>query len=114
MTFLRSILAYFFAAMMINIFWPLLATPFGPYAGFIAGALVIGPTWFICHYKGFISQGKHLALDMGGAIATSVLVKTALNAGFSESLAALPTFLAIIIGAILAGWFYWKIEGAEK
>ncbi|WP_425444823.1 hypothetical protein [Streptococcus penaeicida] len=37
-----------------------------------------------------------------------------MNAGFSETLAALPTFLAVIIGAIFAGWLYWKIEGAEK
>lgn len=67
MSFLKSILAYCFAAMMINIFWPLFATPFGLFAGFIAGAIVIGPTWYICHYKGFISQGKHLAIDMGGS-----------------------------------------------
>ncbi|MCK1227672.1 Lin0368 family putative glycerol transporter subunit [Streptococcus uberis] len=114
MSFLKSILAYYFAAIMINIFWPLFATPFGLFAGFIAGAIVIGPTWYICHYKGFISQGKHLAIDMGGVIATSVLVKTALKAGFSETLAALPTLFTLILGAILAGWLYWKIEGAEK
>ncbi|MEE3698581.1 hypothetical protein V2H32_06150 [Streptococcus uberis] len=55
-----------------------------------------------------------MAIDMGGAIATSILVKTALKAGFSETLAALPTLFTLILGAILAGWLYWKIEGAEK
>nr|WP_129587055.1 hypothetical protein [Streptococcus penaeicida] len=65
MTFLRSILAYFFAGMMINIFWPLLATPFGPFAGFIAGAIVIGPTWFICHYKALLARASTLLLIWG-------------------------------------------------
>lgn len=65
MSFLKSILAYCFAAIMINIFWPLFATPFGLFAGFIAGAIVIGPPGIFVTIKDLSVKGNIWPLIWG-------------------------------------------------
>lgn len=111
MSHIRGILAYAFAGVMIGLLWSRLATPFGPFAGVVAALVIIAPVWYICHYRGAIPQSKEqIAIDMGAAIGTTVLVRGTLTYGFSQLVLALPTFFYMAIGAVLAGWLYSKIE----
>ena len=41
---LRGILAYAFSGLMVGFLWPLVAAPFGPFAGLVAGLIMIAPT----------------------------------------------------------------------
>ncbi|MXQ48065.1 hypothetical protein GRB29_01345 [Streptococcus pneumoniae] len=108
---MRAILAYAFAATAIGILWPTFAAPFGAWAGVVAGAVVIGPVWYLVHYRGLIPQGsERKAVDMGGAIGTSVLVKTALSSDSQALFQALPTLLLVLIGAALAGCLMAYLE----
>lgn len=111
MSQIRGVIAYAFAGLMIGLLWPLLASPLGPFAGVVAALVIIAPVWYICHYRGAIPQSKEqIAIDMGAAIGTTVLVRGTLIYGFSQLLLALPTFFYMAIGAALAGWLYAKIE----
>ena len=116
MTPLRGILAYAFAGLMVGLLWPLVAAPFGSFAGLVAGLFIIAPVWYICHYRGWIPQSKdQVAIDMGAAIGMSVLVRGFLEHGLSQTLVAMPTFLCLAFGATLAGWLYATIErGGRK
>ncbi|WP_373774205.1 Lin0368 family putative glycerol transporter subunit, partial [Streptococcus ferus] len=77
---------------------------------------IIGPVWYLCHYRGWISQNKdQVAIDMGAAIGMSVLVRGFLEHGLSQTLMAMPTLLCLALGASLAGWLYAIIErGGRK
>ena len=113
---LRGILAYAFSGLMVGILWPLVAAPFGPFAGLVAGLIIIAPTWYVCHYLGLIPQSKsQVAIDMGAGIGTSLMVRGFLDHGLSQTLMAMPTFLCLALGASLAGWLYARIErGGRK
>ncbi|CQR24815.1 membrane protein [Streptococcus varani] len=114
--YLRAIFAYAFAGLMVGFLWSRLASPFASFAGAIAALLIIAPVWYVCHYRGGIPQNKNrVAIDMGTAIATAVLIKGVLAHGFSQLFLALPTFLCLSLGAGFAGWLYAKIEkGGRK
>ena len=111
MSLVRGVVAYAFVGLMVGILWPLVAAPFGPLAGLVAALLIIAPTWYVCHYRGFIPQDDgQIAIDMGAAIGISLLVRGFLEHGLFQTLTALPTFLCLACGASLAGWLYAKIE----
>lgn len=113
---LRGILAYAFSGLMVGLLWPLVAAPFGSFAGLVAGLIIIAPTWYVCHYLGLIPQSKsQVAIDMGAGIGTSLMVRGFLDLGLSQTLMAMPTFLCLALGASLAGWLYARIErGGRK
>ena len=113
---LRGILAYAFAGLMVGLLWPLVAAPFGSFAGLVAGLIIIAPIWYICHYRGLIPQSKsQVAIDMGAGIGMSILARGFLEHGLSQTLLAMPTFLCLALGASLAGWLYATIErGGRK
>ena len=113
---IRGILAYALAGLMVGLFWPLVAAPFGSFAGLVAGLIIIAPIWYICHYRGLIPQSKsQVAIDMGAGIGMSILVRGFLEHGLSQTLLAMPTFLCLALGASLAGWIYARIErGGRK
>lgn len=76
MSLVRGVVAYAFVGLMVGIIWPLVAAPFGPLAGLVAALLIIAPTWYVCHYWGFIPQDDgQIAIDMGTAIGISLLVR---------------------------------------
>lgn len=103
--FLRAIMAYTLAGLLVAGLWSHVASPFGYGAGFVAELVIIGPTWYLNHYRGFIPQPLEAAtVDIGLAIGTTVLVRDALSKTNSQVLESLPTLFSLLLGAVFAGY----------
>lgn len=115
MRFLRATLGYFLAGFAVPGFWPYLASPFGYLAGFVAALCLIGPVWYLVHYRGLVYQeAEAIAVDMGGGIAAAVFTRDSLYHGFSEMLAGLPTLFLMLLGACLGGFLALFLERRRK
>ncbi len=100
----QSSLAYFLAGFFVPFFWPYLMRPFGLLTGFIASAFIIGPIWYLSHYRGLIFQKKgSVTVDMGAGIGMAVFVRDSLSHGILSGLSSLPTLFYMALGAVLAG-----------
>ena len=108
---LRASLGFFLAGFLIPTVWSFLASHFGLFAGFIAAIVVIGPVWYINHYRALIHLNTgDIGVDMGAGVAVSVFVRDSITHGIFGSFAALPTSFFLILGAVFAGYLAMRIE----
>lgn len=112
---IRSLFAYTMAGFLVPYLWPLVAQPFGIWAGFMAGMVVIFPIWYIVHYRKLVIQDDRAAtIDMGLAIGIAVFVKTSLLSGVEAILSSFPTLLIMSIGAVASGVLVAKWESVKE
>lgn len=111
MKWLRSVGAYALAAFIVQLSWAKIATPFGLLAGLVGAIVAIGPAWYLAHYRQLIAFDEdNPAIDMGGAIATCVLVRSIFNAPTLSFFNNVPTLFLIALGATIGGFTAAKIE----
>ncbi|HEM3165774.1 hypothetical protein K6969_00530 [Streptococcus suis] len=112
---IRSLFAYGLAGFLVPYLWSRIAQPFGNWAGFIAGMLIIFPLWYLVHYRGLAVQEEDMAsIDMGMAIGIAVFVKTSLSTGLGLMISSLPTLIIMGLGASLAGLVVARYENGRK
>ncbi|MET3557352.1 hypothetical protein ABID29_000461 [Streptococcus rupicaprae] len=111
MRFIRALFAYGLAGFLVPLIWQLFASQFGYFTGYVAGATVIGPVWYLIHYRGLIPRyGKGASIDMGLAIASAVLTREIFKKGLNILPQSGPTLVLLIFGAVLAGLMAWLLE----
>lgn len=102
LNYIRTFLAYCLAGFLVPYLWSYVSI-LGIYAGFAAAILIIGPVWYIVHYKGLIYQDSEAAtVDMGAGIAIAVFTRDVLSNGVISSFSYLPTIILLSIGAVFA------------
>lgn len=118
MKFFKAVLGYFLAGIVIVVFWSKIVDIFGIVGGWVSALVLIGPLWYINHYKSLIlHDDEEVFIDMGLAIATTTVVisilKVKKNMIFSiyESF---PTLFFLAIGAILGVIFSIFLENKIK
>lgn len=111
MKFLRNTIGYFLASIIINGFWSIFTNKFGPFGGYIAALCLTGSAWYINHYLGLIKNDEDSAfIDMALGVAISLVVKGYVLNGLNSVISSIPTFICIVIGAILGGYASVVIE----
>jgi uncharacterized membrane protein YfcA len=115
MTFIKTTLGYFLAALITATIWPFLVNTFGLIGGFLAAPLLITPLWYLNHRKGLIYQPKEAVfIDMSLAIAVSAWLRDMLRNDINGFTLSLPTLITVSIAGIFAGLFvvfvnrYWE------
>ncbi|MDQ0223065.1 Lin0368 family putative glycerol transporter subunit [Streptococcus moroccensis] len=111
MKWFKSVSAYFFAALTVPLLWSLIGGPFGVWSGFVAGFLVLGPVWYLVHYREWIAtrQGGS-PIDMGLTIAVAILTKDIVQKGPKDIEWSLLTILIVSVGAVLGGWLAFTLD----
>lgn len=102
MRFLRAMLGFLIAAVMVTTLWGEFVEFYGIVGGWIAAFIIIGPMWLMNHYLELIPNDKDAAfVDMGLGIAVCGVVKGTLIYGMSGLLLSLPTLAYVVIGAVV-------------
>lgn len=111
MKFLKSTFGYFLASIIINGFWGIFTNKFGPFGGYIAALCLTGSAWYINHYLGLIKHDEDSAfIDMGLGVAICLVTKEYILSGINSIISSIPTFICIVVGAILGGYVSVLIE----
>lgn len=111
MKFLKSTFGYFLASIIINGFWGIFTNKFGPFGGYIAALCLTGSAWYINHYLGLIKHDEDSAfIDMGLGVAICLVTKGYILNGINSIISSIPTFICIVVGAILGGYVSVLIE----
>ena len=111
MKFLKSTFGYFLASIIINGFWGIFTNKFGPFGGYIAALCLTGSAWYINHYLGLIKHDEDSAfIDMGLGVAICLVTKGYILSGINSIISSIPTFICIVVGAILGGYVSVLIE----
>ena len=111
MKFFKSTLGYFLASIIINGFWGIFTNKFGPFGGYIAALCLTGSAWYINHYLGLIKHDEDSAfIDMGLGVAICLVTKGYILNGINSIISSIPTFICIVVGAILGGYVSVLIE----
>lgn len=113
MKFLRSTLGYCIAGMLVMSLWDGYIEPYGIAGGFFAAVIVIGPMWYMNHQKGLIYDEPGSGfLDMGLGIGFAGIFRDFFlnDMDFELLIDTIPTFLLVIIGAIIGGVVVGLIE----
>ena len=109
MKFIKSLGGYFLSAMLVIGLWGYFIESLGIMGSFIAALLLVGPCWYLNHYKNFLSHKENdIFVDMALAIAVAAMVKSALSTekiSIELLLESFPTFYYLGIGAILGVLF---------
>lgn len=109
--FLKSTFGYFLASIIINGFWGIFTNKFGPFGGYIAAFCLTGSAWYINHYLGLIKHDEDSAfIDMGLGVAICLVTKGYILNGINTIISSIPTFICIVVGAILGGYVSVLIE----
>ncbi|MHC1682134.1 MAG: hypothetical protein AB6733_04210 [Clostridiaceae bacterium] len=104
MKFLRGVIGFSLAAIIINSLWGVFVTYFGVLGGYISALILTGSMWFLNHYIGIIQNEKESAyIDMGLGIAIALVTRDMINQGAMSVISSMPTFSCVIVGAILGG-----------
>ena len=121
---ITTIFGMFVFVFVVNICWSRMVEDFGPYAGIIAGGLIVGGIWVMNHalpgvgiggefvidgegnpvQHGLIQQSFNFGgpwIDMGWAAAVGLFVGSAYAGGSVKK--ALPSLTAAIIGGAIGG-----------
>lgn len=105
MNFLKSLVGYFLAGVIIVILWGKLVNIFGIVGGWIAGLTLVGPLWYFIHHKNFVfHKNDGIFIDMGLAIAITTMTVSILKikSNFWISLShSIPTLVFLALGAVL-------------
>lgn len=111
MNFLKSTFGYFLAAVIVNGFWGVFTNEFGNFGAYGAALFLTGSMWYINHYIGLIKHDKDSAfIDMGLGIAICLVTKGYIINGFNSVISSIPTFICVVIGAVLGGYAAVLIE----
>lgn len=111
MKFIKSTFGYFLASIIINGFWGIFTNKFGPFGGYIAALCLTGSAWYINHYLGLIKHDEDSAfIDMGLGVAICLVTKGYILNGINSIISSIPTFICIVVGAILGGYVSVLIE----
>lgn len=113
MKFLRSVIGYCIAGMLVMSVWDGFAIPYGIAGGFFAAVLIIGPMWYLNHYRGLIYDAPGSGfVDMGLGIGIAGIARDFFlnNMDFGLLADTIPTFLLVILGAIIGGVIAAMIE----
>ena len=118
--FFKAILGYFFAGFVVTFFWDNFITWFGLGGSWFAGLCLVGPAWYLNHYKKLIkSIPGAVFVDMGLAIAVTNITFSMLKQQNGLSISAfnksVPTLLFLAIGAFIgAEVSYYLNKKMEK
>ena len=111
MKFLRNTFGYFLASIIINGFWGIFTNKFGVFGGYFAAIFLTGSSWYIVHYLGLIKHDEDSAfIDMGLGVAICLVTKGYILNGINSIISSIPTFICIVVGAILGGYVSVLIE----
>lgn len=114
MKFLRAVLGYAIAGMIVMSVWGAFAgvEGFGIIGGWLAAFAIIGPMWFMNHFLGLIHHDADSGfVDMGLGIGFVGLFRDTFGPGGMDAfMAALPTLGLVAVGAILGGLVAAKVE----
>lgn len=105
MKWLRSIIGYFFAGMIVMTIWGgVITSDFGYVGGILAAMLIIGPMWFMNHAMNLTAHNPNSGfVDIGLGIAVTGIARDTIKLGTGELTAALPTIAVVVVGAIFGG-----------
>lgn len=114
MKFLRAVVGYAVAGMIVMTVWGEFAgvEGFGIIGGWLAAFAIIGPMWFLNHFLGLIHHDADSGfVDMGLGIGLVGLFRDTFGPGGMDAfMAAMPTLLLVAIGAVLGGFVAAKFE----
>lgn len=113
MKFLRSTLGYCIAGMLVMSVWDGFVIPYGIAGGFFAAIIIIGPMWYLNHYKGLIYDAPGSGfVDMGLGIGIAGIARDFFvnNMDFGLLVDTIPTLGLVILGAIIGGVIAAAIE----
>ncbi|NLW29491.1 MAG: hypothetical protein GXY98_06335 [Erysipelothrix sp.] len=118
MKFLRSIIGYMFAGMLVFSFWGFgMDSSFGVFGGVLSAFVIIGFAWFLNHHLGLIHHGPNSAfVDLGLGVGMTGLFRGTFdgllnqNVGLQNFTDALPTLAIVIIGAAIGGYVAALVE----
>lgn len=113
MKFLRAVVGYAIAGMIVMTVWGAFAgvEGFGIIGGWLAAFAIIGPMWYMNHFLGLIHHDADSGwVDMGLGIGLVGLFRDTFGMGFDYFLAAMPTLLLVAVGAVIGGFVAAKIE----
>lgn len=102
--FIKSVVGFSSAAIIINKFWSYFPERFGLIGGWLSALILTGTMWYINHYKGMVSNKKDAAyVDMGLAIGLAIIVRDIINNGFTAAEGSIFTLIYVLIGGIIGG-----------
>lgn len=112
MKFLRAVLGYAIAGMIVMSVWGPFVGVWGIIGGWLAAFAIIGPMWFLNHFLGLIHHDADSGfVDMGLGIGLVGLFRDTFGLeGVDTFMAAMPTLGLVAVGAILGGFVAAKIE----
>jgi len=112
MKFIRSVVGFTIAGMIVMSVWGDWVGRYGNLGGWFAALAIIAPMWFLNHYIGLIdNDADHAFVDMAWGIAwtgtlrdtwTPILKGEGVGAGLDAFVSALPTIACLAAGAALA------------
>lgn len=103
MNFLKSTFLYTITALIVMIFWGKFVGRFGLIGSFLSACFLIGPLWYVNHFKNFITHKKdEIFIDMGLAIAFGSFIKSFSNHESSYGIIySIMTLIILWLGACL-------------
>lgn len=111
MKFLRGMIGFCIAAILLNGLWGIFTNYFGIFGSWIAAFIITGTMWFMNHHLGLIENEKNDAfIDMALGIGVCSLMKDTFKYGIVGLVSSMPTFVFITIGAVSAGVVAGLIE----
>jgi hypothetical protein len=103
MKFLRGLIGYTIAGMIVMAVWGELGA-FGIFGGYLAALIIIGPMWFMNHFVNLTGNEDDAAfVDMGLAIGICGIMRDTFINGTNSLVSSLPTIGLVFVGAVLGG-----------
>lgn len=111
MKFLRGMIGYMIAGLIVMSVWDGYGASYGIIGGYFAAFIIIGPMWFLNHYVGLIENPDEDAfVDMAVGIGIAGIARDFFINGMGELVASVPTLLLVILGAAIGGTVAALIE----
>ena len=111
MKFLRSMIGYMIAGMLVMTAFDAFAGQYGIVGGVFAAFIVIGPMWFMNHYVGLIQNlDENAFVDMTMGIGLVGIFRDTFIKGVPALMDTVPTLALVILGAVIAGFVAAAIE----
>lgn len=113
MKVLRAVVGYCIAGMLVMSIWDTLLAPYGVIGGFISAIIIIGPMWYLNHYKGLIYDAPGSGfVDIGLGIGMAGVSRDFFmnNMDWGLMVDTIPTLALVILGAVIGGLLAASIE----